>query len=120
MPGQHNWQDQHYEDHSTRRTYRKRDQEQPVQRRSLTRRSHGICVLDVRFGSVVGPEALDRYRCPDRGGPGGQRCQLLVEHDTPVDIASLGGVFRAWIDGAETTLPPSLYRWFVSFPRDKI
>jgi hypothetical protein len=41
-------------------------------------------------------------------------------HDTLVHIASIRGIFRAWIDGAETTLPPSLYRWLVSFPRDKI
>jgi hypothetical protein len=67
----------------------------------------------------VGPEAQDRYRCPDRGAPGGQRCQLLVEHDTPAHIASVGGVFRAWVDGAETTLLLSPYGWFVSFPRDE-
>ena len=46
-------------------------------------------------------------------------CQLLVEHVTPMHIASIGGTFRAWVDGAETTLPPSPYRWFVSFPRDE-
>jgi hypothetical protein len=64
--------------------------------------------------SPVGPEAQDRYRCPDRGGPSGQRCQLLIEHEPATHIASIGGVFRAWIDGAETTLPPNPYRWFVS------
>jgi hypothetical protein len=69
--------------------------------------------------SAVGPEALDRYRCPDRSGPGGQRCQLLIEHNTPVHIARIGGTFRAWSDGAETTLPHSPYPWFVSFPRDE-
>ena len=74
---------------------------------------------DAGMTSPVGPEALDRYRCPDRGGPGGQRCQLLVERDTPVHIASIDGTFRAWVDGAETALPPSPYPWFVSFPRDE-
>ena len=70
--------------------------------------------------SPTSPEGQDRYRCPDRSGPGGQRCQLLIEHDTPAHIASIGGTFRAWVDGAETTLPPSPYPWFVSFPRDEI
>jgi hypothetical protein len=74
---------------------------------------------DSGMTSPVSPEAQDRYRCPDRGGPGGQRRQLLIEHVTPVHIASINGTFRAWVDGAETTLPPSPYRWFVSFPRDE-
>jgi hypothetical protein len=69
--------------------------------------------------SPTSPEGLDRYRCPDRRGPGGQRCQLLVEHDTPAHIASIYGTFQAWVDGAEATLPPSPYPWFVSFPRDE-
>jgi hypothetical protein len=43
----------------------------------------------------------------------------LVEHSTPVHIASIGGTFRAWVDGAEATLPHSPYPWFVSFPRDE-
>jgi len=60
------------------------------------------------------PEGQDRYRCPDRGGPGGQRCQLLIEHATPAHIASIGGTFRAWVDGAT----PSPYPWFVRFPWD--
>jgi hypothetical protein len=63
--------------------------------------------------SPVGPEVLDRYRCPDRDGPGGQ-------HVTPVNIASIGAILRAWVDGAETALPPGPYPWFVSFPRDEI
>jgi hypothetical protein len=69
--------------------------------------------------SPVGPESQDHYRCADRGGPAVQRCQLLVEHVTPVHIASIDGTFRAWVDGAETALPPSPYPWFVSFPRDE-
>ena len=69
--------------------------------------------------SPVGPEAQDRYRCPDRGGPAGQRCQLLIEHVTPVQFASIAGTFRAWVDGAEAALPYSRYPWFVSFPRDE-
>jgi hypothetical protein len=69
--------------------------------------------------SPVGPEALDRYRCPDRGGPGGQRCQLLVEHDTPVHLARIAGTFRAWSDGGEASLPRSPFPWIVSFPRDE-
>jgi hypothetical protein len=56
--------------------------------------------------SPTSPEGQDRYRCPDRGGPGGQRCQLLIEHATPAHIASIGGTFRAWVDGAESTVPP--------------
>jgi hypothetical protein len=51
--------------------------------------------------------------------PVGQRCQLLIQHEPATHIASIGGVFRGWIDGAGTTLPPSPYRWFVSFPRDE-
>jgi hypothetical protein len=69
--------------------------------------------------SPVGPKALDRYRCPDRRGPGGQRCQLLVEHVTPAHIASIHGTFRAWVDGAETTLPRGPFPWFVTLPRDE-
>jgi hypothetical protein len=69
--------------------------------------------------SPTSPEGQDHYRCPGRGGPGGQRCQPLVEHSTPVHIASIGGTFRAWVDGAEATLPHSPYLWFVSFPRDE-
>jgi hypothetical protein len=70
--------------------------------------------------SPTSPEGQDRYRCQDRGGPGGQRCQLLIQHEPPVHIASIGGVFRGWTDSSEVAeLPPSPYRWFVSFPRDE-
>ena len=58
--------------------------------------------------SPVSPEGQDHYRCQDRSGPGGQ---LLIEHEPAVHIASIGGTFRAWIDGAETTLPPRPYQW---------
>jgi hypothetical protein len=61
----------------------------------------------------------DRYRCADRGGPGGQRCQLLVEHVTPVHIAGIDGTFRSWVDGAKITLPRSPYPWVATFPRDE-
>jgi hypothetical protein len=74
---------------------------------------------DADMTNPVGPEAQGRYRCPDRGGPGGQRCQLLIEHATPAHIASIGGTFRAWVDSAETALPPRPYPWFVSFPQDE-
>jgi hypothetical protein len=74
---------------------------------------------DAGMTSPVSPEGQDRYRCPDRSGPGGQRCQLLIEHDTPAHIARIAGTFRAWVDGAETTLPRGPYPWFVSFPRDE-
>ena len=70
--------------------------------------------------SAVSPEALDRYRCRDRGAPAGQRCQLIIEHDTPVHIARITGTVRAWSDSAGATLPHSRYPWFVSFPRDEI
>jgi hypothetical protein len=80
----------------------------------------GVVVCMADDARMTSPEALDRYRCPDRGGPGGQRCQLLIQHATPpVHIASVGGAFGGWIDGAETALPPSPYPWFVSFPRDE-
>jgi hypothetical protein len=69
--------------------------------------------------SPTSPEGQDRYRCQDRGGPGGQRRQLLIQHEPATHIASIGAAFRAWSDGGETTLPPSPYPWFVSFPRDK-
>ena len=69
--------------------------------------------------SAVSPEALDRYRCPDRGGPSGQRCQLLIEHESQVQSARVAGTVRAWTDGGEATLPPSPYPWFVSFDRDE-
>jgi len=45
---------------------------------------------------MTSPEALDRYRYPDRRGPGGQRCQLLVEHLTPAHIASLTRFCLNW------------------------
>jgi hypothetical protein len=51
--------------------------------------------------------------------PGGQRCQLLIEHTTPAHIASIGGASRAWVDGAETPLPRGPFPWFASFPRDE-
>ena len=69
--------------------------------------------------SAVGSEAQDRYRCTDRDGPGGQRCQLLIEHNTP-HTARIGGTLWAWSDGAEETLPHSPYPWFVSFPGTRI
>jgi hypothetical protein len=74
---------------------------------------------DADMTNPVSPEAQGRYRCPDRGGPGGQRCQLLIEHATPAHIASIGGTFRAWVDRTETALPPRPYPWFVSFPQDE-
>jgi hypothetical protein len=61
----------------------------------------------------------DRYRCADRGGPGGQRCQLLVEHVTPAHIAGIDGTFRSWVDGAKITLPRSPYPRAATFPRDQ-
>jgi hypothetical protein len=78
-----------------------------------------VWVMMQGMTSPVSPEGQDRFRCTDRSGPGGQRCQLLVEHTTPAHIARIGGVSRAWVDGAETPLPPSPYPWFVTFPRDE-
>jgi hypothetical protein len=67
---------------------------------------------------VIDP-STEGYRCPDRGGPGGQRCQLLIQHEPATHIASIRGVVRGWVDGREVPLPPSPYRWAVSFPRDE-
>jgi hypothetical protein len=43
----------------------------------------------------------------------------LVEHATPVHIASIDGTFRSWVDGAQTTLPRSRYSSAATFPRDE-
>ena len=81
--------------------------------------SYGVSGIPNQTPSPTSPEGLDRYRCQDRGGAGGQRCQPLIQHEPATHIACIGGTFRAWIDGAERTLPPSPYPWFVSFPRDE-
>ena len=70
------------------------------------------------YPTPIGDQLLDEYRCTDDNGPGGQRCQLLVEHDAP-HIASIGGVVRSWIDGDEAEVPPGPYPWAPSFPRDE-
>ena len=41
---------------------------------------------------------VEEYRCQDCGGPDGQRCQLLIEHDLP-HIASVKDTFVGWMDG---------------------
>jgi hypothetical protein len=58
---------------------------------------------------------VEEYRCQDCGGPDGQRCQLLIEHDLP-HIASVKDTFVGWMDGDEVALPPAPYRWAPSFP----
>jgi hypothetical protein len=69
--------------------------------------------------SPVSPEGQDNYRCPDRGGPDGQRCQLLIEHDPPVHLARIHGAYAGWDDdGTEVAqLPPTPL--VVSFPRGR-
>ena len=67
----------------------------------------------------IGDQLLEEYRCQDRGGLEGQRCQLLVEHD-PRHMASIFGTFHGWTDGGETAeLPGPPHRWAPSFPRDE-
>jgi hypothetical protein len=36
------------------------------------------------YPTPIGDQLLEEYRCQDRGGPDGQRCQLLIEHDPPL------------------------------------
>ena len=48
----------------------------------------------------IGDELLEDYRCQNRDGPDGQRCQLLSDHE-------------------ETELPRPPYRWAPSFPREE-
>ena len=82
---------------------------------SSLRRGAFVCADDdAGMTSAAIPEAQDHYRCPDPGGPGGQRCQLLVEHDTP-HIARIAGTVRAWSDGGEATLPHSPHRGSFAF-----
>jgi hypothetical protein len=71
------------------------------------------------YPTPIGDQLAEEYRCQDRGGPDGQRCQLLIEHDPP-HIASISGIVRGWTDsGDEAELPPGPYRWAPSFPRDE-
>ena len=67
----------------------------------------------------IGDELLEEYRCQNRDGPDGQRCQLLSDHDQP-HMASIFGTFRGWTNaGEETELPRPPYRWAPSFPREE-
>jgi hypothetical protein len=70
------------------------------------------------YPTPISDELLAEHRCQDRGGPDGQRCQLLIEHDPP-HIASISGTVRGWVDGDEAEMPPGPYRWAPSFPRDE-
>ncbi len=71
------------------------------------------------YPTPIGDELLEEYRCQDRGGPDGQRCQLLIEHDPP-HIASISGIVRAWDNsGDEAEVPPGPYRWAPTFPREE-
>ena len=47
------------------------------------------------YPTPIGDQLVEEYRCQDRGGPDGQRCQLLIEHDPP-HIASISGTVRGW------------------------
>ena len=71
------------------------------------------------YPTPIGDQLLEEYRCQDRGGPNGQRCQLLIEHEPAVHIASINGVVRGWLDGGEAELPPGPYRWAPSFPHEE-
>ena len=70
------------------------------------------------YPTPIGDQLVEEYRCQDRGGPDGQRCQLLIEHDPP-HTASISGIVRGWVGGDEAELPPGPYRWAPSFPRDE-
>ena len=70
--------------------------------------------LRVTFGRLVGVPAV-----PDRGGPGHQRSQLLIEDEPAVHIASINGVVHGWTDAGEAELPPGPYRWVPSFPSNE-
>jgi hypothetical protein len=41
----------------------------------------------------IGDQLLEEYRCRNRDGPDGQRCQLLVAHEPP-HMASIFGTFH--------------------------
>ena len=71
------------------------------------------------YPTPIGDQLRDEYRCQDHGGPDGQRCQLLVEHEPAVHIASINGVVRGWLDGGEAEPSTGPYRWAPSFPRDE-
>jgi hypothetical protein len=66
----------------------------------------------------IGDQLLGEDRCQNRGGPDGQRCQLLIEHDPP-HMASISGIVRGWTDDGEAELPQGPFRWAPSFPRDE-
>ena len=67
----------------------------------------------------IGDQLLEDYRCQNREGPDGQRCQLLIDHDMP-HTASISGIVRGWDNsGDEAELAPGPYRWSPSFPRDE-
>jgi hypothetical protein len=71
------------------------------------------------YPTPIGEQLIEEYGCQDRDGPNGQRCQLILEHDPP-HIAAIGGTIRGWLNGDEVdVLPPGLYRWAPSFPRDE-
>jgi hypothetical protein len=90
----------------------------------MSQSNMGSMLLSYRGGDAVmsyptpiGDQLVEEYRCQDRGGPDGQRCQLLIEHDPP-HIASISGTVRGWTDG-EAEVPPGPYRWAPTFPRDE-
>jgi len=60
--------------------------------------------------SPVGPDAQDRYRCPARSAKVSAtgRARYAGAH------CKHWRRFRAWVNGAETALPPSPHPWFVS------
>ena len=67
----------------------------------------------------IGDQLLEDYRCQNRDGPDGQRCQLLIGHDLP-HMASIFGTLHGWTNTGEATeLPHPPYRWAPSFPRDE-
>jgi hypothetical protein len=78
----------------------------PLARRFTAGSGHPIVCVGEEDPEMSYPRPTDwrpdEYRCPHGGSPGGQRCQLMEEHDTPAHMARIAGTLRAWSDDGET------------------
>lgn len=68
------------------------------------------------YPAPIGGQLAEEHRCQNRRGPGGQRCQLLIDHDT-CHSAAIGGTVYSWDAAGDAELPPGPRRWAPSFPR---